>query len=223
MEGRDRRRNVGTGTTFHTTVTTDAAFESRSPLQAVWSYAVVVLVLAVAGTALFGSLHALVIVPIWRRLLGGLPFAALAAGAMTWVYVALVASNRLAVGFKGALRFGALLWLSVLPATLLGATLRISGLHRREGTLELAAELIVAAATGALAGRLWLHSTRRAIECACLVTALVLAMAGPIPITNGRRPQLLLLGFLPVFTLGALSLSGLCRWLSLPVHVRIGE
>jgi hypothetical protein len=193
-----------------------ATLESRALLPTAWSYAIVILVLGVAGTVLFGTLHALVIVPIWRRLFGGLPFATLAAGAMTWVYASLLASSRLAAGFRGSVRYGILLWLSVLPTTLLGATLRLTGLHRQTGNLELGAELIVAAATGALAGRLWLHSTPRAIECGCLVTALVLAMAGPIPITNGPRPQLLFMGFLPVFIVGALTLSGLLRWLGLP-------
>ena len=40
--------------------------------------------LAALGVLLFGTLHAIVIVPIWRRLLGGLPFALpAAAGLMT--------------------------------------------------------------------------------------------------------------------------------------------
>jgi hypothetical protein len=185
----------------------------------VGAYLVLVLVLGLAGILLFGALHALLIVPIWRRLVGGIPFALLAAAAIAWVYLDLRDSGRLAPGLRDGCLYGALLWLSVLPTTLLGSILRITGFHRQSGNLELAAELITAALTGAAVGRLWGRTHRLALAWACLVTGLVLAMAGPIPVVNGRRPLFLFLGFLPLYVVAGLTLAILARWLRLPRRI----
>jgi len=195
-------------------VTAQARARSRSSTAS--RHLAVVLTLSVTGTLLFGILHALVITPIWWRIIGGLPFATLASAAMTWTYVQLVAAGHLSPGLRGGALFGAALWISVFPTTLFGAALRLTGLHRRTGNLELIIEIAIAGITGALVGALWLRSTRRAIECACVVIALVLAMAGPIPVTNGQRPQLLFLGFLPLLILAGMALSFLRGLLDFP-------
>src|SRR5262245_29377559 len=78
---------------------------------------VAALVLAVGGTVLFGTLHALLIEPIWLRLFGGLPFALLAAAGMTWCYSELVARGLLSGRIAGGAFFGAALWIALLPMT----------------------------------------------------------------------------------------------------------
>jgi hypothetical protein len=171
------------------------------------------LFLAIIGVLLFGTLHAIVIVPIWRRLLGGFPFALVAAAGMTWFFAALRSSERLRSNWRHTLAFGALLWISVLPTTAVGLISRVSGFHRRFDTLETVAALVVAAGSGALLARLFRLPTRLQITGAALVVVLVLAMAGPIPITNGPRPALLWLGFLPLYVFASVALSLTSRWI----------
>jgi hypothetical protein len=171
------------------------------------------LCLAIIGVLLFGTLYAIVIVPIWRRLLGGLPFALIAAAGMTWFYAALRTFGRLRSNWRHTLAFGALLWISVLPTTAVGLVSRVSGFHRRFDTLETIAALAVAAGTGALLAHLFRLPIRLRVAGAVLVVALVLAMAGPIPVANGMRPVLLWLGFLPLYVLASIALSLASRWL----------
>jgi hypothetical protein len=161
---------------------------------------------------LFGTAHALIIVPIWRGLLRGLPFAFLAASAITWAYADLLRERHIRPGLSQGALFGLLLWLSVIPTTLMGVLFRISGLHQTAGNGELAAELLVAALTGVLGGAI-VRSRRLAISLAILVIALVLAMAGPIPVINGHRPLLLLLGFLPIYVVAGIALSAANKFL----------
>jgi len=102
------------------------------------------------------------------------------------------------------LGFGVLLWLSVLPTTAFGAFLRATRFHQQNGTIEVIGSVLVAAATGALIGRSLRLRSWWLAAAALLPVALVVAMAGPIPVNNGRRPVLLLLGFLPIFVAAAL-------------------
>jgi hypothetical protein len=162
--------------------------------------------LAAAGLVLFGLVHALLIVPIWRRLLSGVPFALLSALFLAAAFIELRSSGRLA-GRAGGLLFGLAVWLSLFPVTALGAWLRVSGLRRRVPWLEMPLEVAVAFATGAAAGW-WLLRRRRSVLLlgACCV-AVMLAMAGPIAVTNGRRPTLLFAAFLPIYLVAGLLLG----------------
>jgi hypothetical protein len=176
-------------------------------------------VLAMIGVALFGTLHAIVIVPIWGRLLGGLPFALVAAAGMTWFFAALRRAERIRSDWRHTLAFGALLWISVLPTTAVGLISRISGFHRRFDTLDTIVALAVAAATGVLLAYIFRLPFHLRIASAALVVALVLAMAGPIPVANGMRPILLWLGFLPLYLLASIALSLVSRWVLLTARV----
>ena len=176
------------------------------------------LLVAIISVLLFGTLHAIVIVPIWRRLLGGLPFALVPAAGMTWFFTALRRSERLQSNWRHTLAFGALLWISVLPTTAVGLISRVSGFHRRFDTLETIVALAVAAGTGALLAHLFRLPMQLRVAGAALVVALVLAMAGPIPVANGMRPVLLWLGFLPLYLLASIALSLASRWLLPPMR-----
>lgn len=171
---------------------------------------VVALPLAAAGLLLFGLVHALLIVPIWRRLLGGVPFALLAALFMTLAFIDLTSTGKLPSRARG-LVFGLAIWLSLFPVTAVGAWLRLSGLHRRAEWLEIPLEVAVAFATGGVLGW-WLVRRRRSVLLlgACCV-AVMLAMAGPIAVTNGRRPTLLFLAFLPIYLVAGVLLGALER------------
>src|SRR5205823_4372200 len=147
--------------------------------------------LAALGVLLFGTLHAIVIVPIWRRLAGGLPFALLAATGLTWFFASLRTCGRIQTDMRHALLFGLLLWISVLPTTAVGLISRLSGFHRRFDALETIVAIVVAAGSGALLAYVFRLPVRLRIASAVVVVALVVAMAGPIPISNGLRPVLL--------------------------------
>jgi hypothetical protein len=164
--------------------------------------------LAAVGLLLFGVLHALLIVPIWGRLAAGAPAAFLAAICMALAYSELSDSGRLPQR-AGGLVFGLGVWLSLLPVTAFGAFLRLSGLRQRLGALEVALEVLVAFATGGAVGW-WLLGRRSSVLRlgACCV-AVLLAMAGPVAVTNGRRPTLLFLAFLPLYLAAGILLGRL--------------
>jgi len=165
--------------------------------------------LAVSGTLLFGFLHALLIEPIWSRLIGGLPFALLASAGITWCHYELVVHNRSRGGIVSGAAFGAAVWIALLPMTLLAAAIRAAGLRPRLGGFEAPLEFLVAAATGAVAGLALTRSLRGTLSAAACMAAVVLAMGGPIAIGVGKTQRLLFLGFLPVFIGAGALLSGL--------------
>ena len=169
-------------------------------------YLATTILLAVGGTLLFGTLHALLIEPIWRRLAGGVPFGLLAAAGMTWCHDELVSRRILPAGAGGGALFGAGLWLALLPMTAVAAVLRVSG-ARASGDFELVVEIVVAAATGGLIGFSMSRSPRATLACASCMTAVVLAMAGPIAVTVGSTQRRLLLGFLPIYMVAGAILS----------------
>lgn len=163
--------------------------------------------LAVGGTLLFGTLHALLIEPIWPRLVGGLPFALLAAGGMTWSHAELVARRIVPAGVGGGALFGAGLWVALLPMTAVAAAIRVSGVRASLGSAEPIVEIGVAALTGSAIGYSASRSWRVTLACAVCMTVVILAMAGPIAVTVGSTQRKLLLGFLPVYMAAGVALS----------------
>jgi len=182
-------------------------WNARTSGRVAAEWAVECLLVAFAGVAFFGALHAVVIVPIWNRLAGGIPQALIGAAALTFVYRRLRHTARVGAGVRGALVLACVAWLAVLPTTGLGALLRWMGLHGRHETLELVGVLGVAAITGAVLARLARLELRDVIGCSLATAALVTSMSGPIPVANGRRPILLLVGFLPLFLASAVVLA----------------
>jgi hypothetical protein len=163
--------------------------------------------LTIGGTLLFGSLHALLIEPIWRRLVGGLPFAALAAVGMFWCHTELVSRKLIPGGLRGGALFGAVVWLALLPMTALAAALRVSGARASLGGMEPAIETSLAVATGGLIGLFVSRSARVTAACAVCMATVVLAMAGPIAVTVGSTQRWLLFGFLPLYVVTGSALS----------------
>src|SRR5688500_18273526 len=106
-------------------------------------YLLPVALLAVGSTALFGLLHALMIVPIWSQLASGLPRTLLAAIGLTWCYRELQLRGRLPKGAVGGFTFGWCIWRGLLPASLAAAALRLVGLRSRLGWLEPRIDLLI--------------------------------------------------------------------------------
>jgi hypothetical protein len=137
------------------------------------------------SVALFGVIHAAIIVPIWTRLSGGIPFAVGAGLAIGWAFYEL--RPRLNARIIGALAFGFLLWATLIPMTLFGVIVRATGIHGQDDAWEVVIELVLTFSTGVTAGRLSSGRWRAALALGTASLALTLAQAGPIPVMNSRR------------------------------------
>jgi hypothetical protein len=187
--------------------------------------------LGVFGVLAFGTVHALLIMPIWGRLAGGLPFTIAAGTALAWAYREFSRSRprRVTTGIA----FGAIVWLSLLPMTAFALWLRRSGLRPSFGDAEIAIELILAAASGALAvwlaaaktatgnasvtacvsaGWLACRSRMGALTMAIAMPVLTAAMAGPVPAGNSVRAAALFATFLPIYLAAGAVLEGWMRF-----------
>jgi hypothetical protein len=150
--------------------------------------------IAALGTSLFallafGTVHAVWIVPIWRRLIGGLPFTVAGALALAWAYAELSASGLLPRRSAVAgLVFGLGAWAALVPVTGLSILFRMTGIHRTYSNLTTTAEVLAAALTGLAIARGLRAGRRCAASLAVAAGVLLLVQAGPVAILNGRRP-----------------------------------
>jgi hypothetical protein len=159
------------------------------------------------GVAAFGLVHAVVIVPIWTRLSGGIPFGVVSGVAMGWALYELQAAGRLGVGFLPGLAFGSLLWLALLPMTLFGVIVRATGIHGADDTWEVVLEVLLAFGTGAATGRLIGGRWRTTLAFGAASLSLALAQAGPIPVTNSGRAVRLFAALAVVYLLCGMALG----------------
>lgn len=155
--------------------------------HALFSYLVSGTAVGIFGVVLFGLAHALIIVPIWRQLFGGIPFCLAAGLALGWAYYEMQASNRMGAGFKSALGFGVLLWTALLPMTLFGVIVRATGIHGPNDGWETAVEVLLAFGAGAAAGQTIGGNRRAALAMGTAALALALAQGGPVPVLNSVR------------------------------------
>lgn len=145
----------------------------------------------------FATAHAFIIVPIWTRMFGGLFGASVVGAIVGWSYLELMGDDarpRATEMMRGAL-FGALLWLSITPVTLLDAA------FLRTRNLGEYTEDAIAVTIAALAGGLWgwvrTRRWRAALAGAAGCVALAMAMGGPVPIRNSRWALGIWLAVLP--------------------------
>jgi hypothetical protein len=161
--------------------------------------------IAAAGTAVvavvaFGAIHALWIVPIWDRLLGGLPFALVGALALGWAYAECLLARRLpSAPILNGLVFGAGAWLALLPATAASTVLRVTGIHVSHPSWSGVAALGTAGLTGLFIGRRLGGGWRSTLAVGLAVVVLLAVQAGPVPVLNGWRPAGLLLLLAPLY------------------------
>ena len=164
---------------------------------------VAMLVGACAGVGaglVFATAHALLIVPIWNRMAGGLAFGALAGAVGGWTFAELYAreaADRLPRAAAAGARYGALLWLAVSPVSAVDALLRVTGVVPRYEWLGVVVALTIATATGSVLGWYRRHNRRGMIAGAAAVVLMTLAMAGPVPIGRNARALGIFLAVLP--------------------------
>jgi hypothetical protein len=162
-------------------------------------------VTGLVGVALFGAIHAAIIVPIWSSLGGGIPFGVVAGFTIGWAFYELQA--RLNVGVIGALACGLLLWATLIPMTLFGVIVRATGIHGQDDAWEVVIELVLTFGTGAIAGRLIGGRWRAALALGTASLALTLAQAGPIPVMNSGRAASLFVALAAVYLLCVIALG----------------
>jgi hypothetical protein len=165
------------------------------------------ILLGFAEVLLFGTVHALAIVPIWRRLIGGVPFAVVAALAVTGGFHALVCSGRWPLTLGAGLRFGVLCWLAAVPATVLVNAMRLAAAPAPRPNWVDPASFLVAFMSGA--ALFWALGCRtRAALTGGLTIGVLLAMAGgAVPVVNSHRAAGLWAGFLVIEACGGVLLT----------------
>jgi len=149
-----------------------------------------------ASALAFATVHAILIVPIWTRMLNGVPFAILTGIAIAWAMDATAAARGpLTVAVAGC--FGGALWLTLTPATILENGLRLAG-RRIPESLGVAAAVSLAVVSGGCVGWFVTRRRRGVLAWAGASLALTLAMGGPIPVVNAARAAWLHAAFLPM-------------------------
>ena len=177
---------------------------------------------AALGTALvavgaFGAIHAAWIVPIWPRLLGGLPFALAGALVLAWCYSRFLLAQRLPrPAGLGGLVFGVGAWAALIPATGVATLLRLDGFHQQHAGWSTAIELGVATLTGFCIGRWARLPASGIVATAAAALVLLSVQAGPIPVVNGWRPLGLFLLMAPLYALCGLVQALGAAWLADP-------
>lgn len=180
-----------------------------------------------AAGLVFAAAHALLIVPIWNRMTFGLTSAAVAGLAAGWAFVELGFDRgsadqprSWAADAVAGIRFGALLWLAVVPVTLADTALRLVGIAPRFELVAVVVAVCLAITGGALLGSR-LGGTRRAMVAGAAATLLLtIAMAGPVPLPNGRRAVAIFLSVLPACMIAGLILGLVIRIFGFLAHRR---
>jgi hypothetical protein len=180
----------------------------------------------------FGLAHALIIIPIWTRLVGGVPFAALAGIALAWAFDVL-AQQRASASIGTGVQFGAVMYLTLLPATAFETAMRWAGLRTLDWTETIPA-VALSLVSGAIAGRLLTgegrheglryasrpHEARREplIAFAVAALALMFASAGPLPVAQSTRGAWLSLAIAPICLAAGAALAFLQAQLRIQDH-----
>ena len=157
---------------------------------------------AIAGLSaglVFATAHAILIVPIWDRMMGGLAFGTLAGAGAAWAFTELYpdAPASLRGSMYAGAKFGGLLWLAAAPATVVDAALRTTGITASMRWIEVPIALLMFVTAGALLGRSRRASRRAMIAGAVATLLLGFAMAGPVNIMRSARAFGIFLAILP--------------------------
>ena len=170
---------------------------------------------SVAAALVFATAHSLIIVPIWNRVAGGMTLAAIAGAACGHAFSA-IHPDAAHHGVKRAVhlgaRYGALLWLAVVPVSLADAVLRAAGIARRYDPLADIVAVVLALAGGWILGNS-IGRTRRAAVWGALATLLLTcAMGGPVPIARNLRALGIWLAVLPACVVAGSTLGAVLTW-----------
>src|SRR5205814_6819627 len=94
----------------------------------IMAWAVGGIIAGAVGWLLFVGTHAFLITAIWNRAFNGIPFAALAG--LTLAFAMRTFDIR---SLKGSAGFGVLVWVLLLPPTVVAGWLRVTGIRREMG------------------------------------------------------------------------------------------
>lgn len=169
-----------------------------------------------SGLALFATLHSIIVRPIWGQLAMGIPFVLAIGLAMSWSYHEFVRAAPTRACATGGLRFGALMWLSALPATALANIERVRT-HAPVPAWFDYVSLVLALLGGALA--LWsVTRVRRAAGAGAIAAAtLLVASGGPLPVLRNGRVVELWVGLFVLEAIGGVILAQMYRrWAAPP-------
>lgn len=135
----------------------------------------------------FGIIHAATLVPIWNRLLGGIPFCLITGLSIGWLRFEMQVDGKLPKGIKKDMVFGLLIWMSLIPISLLGLLLRKSAMHNTESSWEVVFESFLAFASGIICGYLITKRFRFILAFGITSLSLALTQAGPVAFGNNTR------------------------------------
>ncbi|HVZ47362.1 MAG TPA: hypothetical protein VG916_01150 [Gemmatimonadaceae bacterium] len=172
--------------------------------------------LGLAGLALFAALHSIVVRPIWSQVAVGIPFVVAIGLAMSWSYHEFVKAAPARLCATGGLRFGALMWLSALPATALANIERVRTHASLPAWFDYVS-LVLSLVGGALA--LWsvTRSRRAAVAGAIAAATLLAAGGGPLPVIRNGRVVELWFGLFVLEAAGGVILAQMYRrWAAPP-------
>jgi len=157
-----------------------------------------------AGLA-FAGLHALIIVPIWSRMLMGLVFGIATGLAAGWGFAELTQDSP--KRFRLGVSYGFMLWLAVVPVTLANSWIRSTGFNRTHETWTDVISFGLAILGGAALGLLRGKSRRAIVAGAAAVLFLTMAMGGPVPVGNSVRAVEILIAVLLASVVGGVSVA----------------
>lgn len=155
---------------------------------------------------LFATLHAIIIVPIWNRMTMGLVFGIGAGTAAGWAYAEFTPHGARR---RRGLTFGLLLFVAVIPVTMLDTMLRGLDFTRQHRDVADAISVAIAVTGGAAIG--WLRGQRwkPAVAMGAAALSLTLAMGGPIPVARSGRAAAIFLAVLVASLFGGVVLAAL--------------
>jgi hypothetical protein len=170
----------------------------------------VVLTAAPSGAAA----HAALIDPIWNRVPSGLVQAVPAGIALAWAFDHLQRTRGWRTAADGAL-FGAVMFLTLAPATAFSNALRLAGIPAGDwpGTMG---SLVVAAVAGWSAGWILTGEPRASRALTIATVVLTIGASGPIPVVNGSRAAWLFVAFIPICVAAGIACAVALRYLTRP-------
>ena len=175
-------------------------------------------VAGLCGAIVFALAHAILIVPIWNRSAFGLSWGVLTGIFAGWAYAELgfdraPDTRALPARLASGMRFGAVVWLAVVPVTLADALLRLLQIAPRHELVLVGVALGLALTGGALLGWQRMHTRRAAVVGASATLVLTLAMGGPVPVGRSIRALGIFVAVLPAAVVAGAFLAGLSWFL----------
>lgn len=153
-------------------------------------------VVGVVGAVSFAAVHALLILPIWSRIPGGLLQSIPIGIALVWAFDQLARVRGWRTAAHGA-SFGAVMFLTLVPGTAFANALRLASLPAGDWPATVVT-VAIAGGAGWIAGWMLTRERRAARAIAVATLVLTIGASGPIPVVNSARAASLFVGFIPI-------------------------